>query len=149
MKLILTEDVAGTGKKGQVVEVKDGYGRNLLIPKGLAIPATEGNTKRFEHIVKTMESKRKRNIQSAEEIKKRLEEATLIIRKKAGVDGKLFGSVTARDIVEEAKKTFGIEIDRKAVHITEPIKTIGAHTVTVHLEQDIRATMKIDVEKKE
>lgn len=149
MKLILTENVAGTGKKGQVVEVKDGYGRNLLIPKGLAIPATEGNIKRFEHIVKTMESKRKRNIQSAEEIKKRLEEATLIIRKKAGVDGKLFGSVTARDIVEEAKKTFGIEIDRKAVHITEPLKTTGAHTVTVHLEQDIRATMKIDVEKKE
>jgi len=146
MKVILTEDVAGTGKKGQIVDVKDGFGRNLLIPSGRALPATEGNIKRFEHIVKTLESKRARNIQSAEETKKRLEEATLTIRKKAGVDGKLFGSVTAKDIVEEVKKSLGIDIERKAVHTAEPIKITGAHIVNIHLEQGVDATLKIDVE---
>ena len=147
MKVILTEDVAGTGKKGQSLEVKDGFGRNFLIPRGLAIPATEGNVKRFEHIVKDILGKKERHAKAAEEMKVSLEQATLIIRMKAGAEGKLFGSVTPKDIAEALEKSLRISIDKKLIRIDEPIKNTGAHTVDIHLEQGIHAALKIEVEQ--
>jgi large subunit ribosomal protein L9 len=149
MKVILTEDVLGTGKKGQVVDVKDGHGRNFLIPRGLALPATEGNIKRFENIVKNLSSKKGRSLKTAEDMKVKIEECSLTIKKKAGTDGKLFGSVTPKDITEAIKKVLGVEIDKKNVKIDEPIKMTGAYTIEVHLKQDINAKVKIEVEKKE
>jgi large subunit ribosomal protein L9 len=147
MKVILTEDVKGTGKKGDVVTVKDGHGRNFLIPRGLALPATEGNITRFENVVKSIINKRGRDLQAAADIKAKLEEISLSIRKKVGVDGKLFGSVTPADIVEAIKNTVGIDIDRKNVRIEEPIRMTGAYSIEIHLDQGIDAAVKIEVEQ--
>lgn len=147
MKIILTEDVKGTGKKGDVVTVKDGHGRNFLLPRGLALPATEGNITRFENVVKSIQNKRGRDLKAAGEIKEILEQTSLIIRKKVGAEGKLFGSVTQMDIVDEIKKATGMEIDKKSVKIEEPIKMTGAYTIDIHLEQGINAGVKIEVEQ--
>ena len=149
MKIILTEDVKGTGKKGDVVSVKDGHGRNFLLPRGLALPATDGNITRFENIVKSIQNKRGRDLKAAGEIKEMLEQTSLIIRKKVGAEGKLFGSVTQMDIVDEIKKATGMEIDKKSVKIEEPIKMTGAYTIDIHLEQGINAGVKIEVEQEE
>ncbi len=149
MKVILTEDVRGTGKKGDQVTVKDGYGRNFLLPKGLAIPAVEGNVKRLDSVIKNIQTKKAREQKTAEELKAKLEETPLAVRMKAGEDGKLFGSVTHKDIAEAIKKSAGIEIDKKFIRIEEPIKMTGAHTVEVHLTQDVNASVRIEVEKEE
>ncbi|HBA56027.1 50S ribosomal protein L9 [Syntrophorhabdus aromaticivorans] len=149
MKVILTEDVKGTGRKGDVVTVKDGHGRNFLIPRGLALPATEGNITRFENVVKSILNKRGRDLQAAADIKAKLEEISLIIRKKVGVDGKLFGSVTPADIVEAVKNAIAIDVDRKSVRIEEPIKMTGAYSIEIHLDQGIDAAVKIEVEQEQ
>lgn len=149
MKVILTEDLKGTGKKGEVVNVRDGYGRNFLLPKGFALPATEGNIRRFEHIVKELAGKKERSIKTAGEIKAKLEEISLTIKKKAGEDGRLFGSVTPKDIALKIKGITGVEIDRRNIKIEEPIKTTGVHTFTVHLEKGIDANVRIEVEKED
>jgi large subunit ribosomal protein L9 len=149
MKVILTEDVKGTGRKGEVVSVKDGHGRNFLLPRGLALPATQGNIKRFENVVKSIANKRGRELKAAGDVKANLEGTSLTIRKKVGVDGKLFGSVTHMDIVEAIKSATGAEIDKKSVRLEEPIKMAGAYTIEIHLEQGINAEIKIEVEQEE
>jgi large subunit ribosomal protein L9 len=149
MKVILTEDLRGTGKKGETVDVKEGYGRNYLIPEGLALPATESNQKRFENIIKNLHDKKGRVLKAAADIKEKLEETPLVIKKKAGVDGKLFGSVTHKDVADAIKEALNIEINKKGVRIDEPIKTTGAHTLEIHLEQNVTATVKVEVEKKD
>ncbi len=149
MKVILTEDLKGTGKKGDVIDVRDGYGRNFLLPRGLALPASEGNIKRFEYIIKDYEKKRERSLKTAADKKARLEEMTFTIKMKAGQDGRLFGSLTPADISETIKKSTGFDVDKKNIRIEEPIKSTGMHTFVVHLEKDINATVKIEVEKEE
>ncbi len=149
MKVILTEDVRGTGKKGDKVTVRDGYGRNFLLPKGLAIAALEGNVKRLDSLIKNLENKKTRELKSAEDLKVKLEELSLVIKMKAGDDGKLFGSVTHKDVAEAIKNAAGIEIDKKLIRIEEPIKMTGAFTVEVHLQQNVDAGVKIEVEKEE
>jgi large subunit ribosomal protein L9 len=149
MKVILTEDLKGTGKKGEIVDVKDGYGRNFLIPDGRAIPAKEGNVKRFEHIIRNMAGKKVREIKSAEDLKAKLDEMTVTLKKKIGVDGKLFGAVTHKDVAAAIKSALGMEIDKKMIRIDEPIKMSGSHTVMIHIKQDINAVLKIEVEKEE
>lgn len=149
MKVILTEDLRGTGKKGEAVNVKDGYGRNYLIPRGFALPATESNLKRFENIVKRLQDKKGRTLKTAGDIKEQLEEASLVIKKKAGADGKLFGSVTHKDVADAVKEALNLDIDKKSVKIDEPIKSTGAHTLEIHLGQRTTALVKIEVEKKE
>lgn len=149
MKVILTEDVRGTGKKGDTVSVKDGYGRNFLIPRGLAVPATEGNVVHFENIVKSLSNKKERDLKNANELKAKLEEITLTIRKKAGVDGRLFGSVTNKDVAEAIKTATGADVDKKLVRFEEAIKMTGTHAVSVHLQADVDAEIKIEVEKEE
>jgi large subunit ribosomal protein L9 len=149
MKVILVEDLKGTGKRGEVVEVKDGYGRNFLIPKGLGLPAVEGNVAKLEHVVKTLANRKAKELKTAEEIKNRIEEITLHLKKKAGVDGRLFGSVTHKEVAEEIKAAVGLAIDRKQVKIDEAIKMTGAFTVEVHLGQGVNAELKIEVEANE
>lgn len=145
MKVILTEDVRGTGKKGDVVSVKDGYGRNFLIPGGLAIPASEGNVKRLDSIVKSIEKKKGKDLKNAEDLKARLEELSLSITMKAGSDGKLFGSVTHKNIAEAISKAINMDIDKKLIRIDEAIKMTGAYTIEVHIRQDVNASVKIEV----
>jgi large subunit ribosomal protein L9 len=149
MKVILTEDVRGTGKKGDMVTVKDGYGRNFLVPKGFAIPAEEGNVKRLESLMKNIQNKKAKELKGAEEMKAKLEEMSLVIKMKAGDDGKLFGSVTHKNIAEAIEGASGIEIDKKLIRIDEPIKMTGVYTIEVHLQQGVDAGVKIEVEKEE
>jgi large subunit ribosomal protein L9 len=149
MKLILIEDVQDTGKKGDAVTVRDGYGRNFLVPRGLAVQATLGNVARFENIVRSVSNKKARDLETASELKAKLEETTLTIKKKAGEDGRLFGSVTHKDIVEAVQAFSGVEVDRKLIRLEEPIKSTGSHTVVIHLQPDVNAEVKIEVEKEE
>lgn len=149
MKVILTEDVRGTGKKGDTVTVKDGYGRNFLIPGGLAVPALEGNVRRLDSLVRSIEKKKEKEIKTAEDLKAKLEALPLVIKMRAGSDGKLFGSVTHKDIAEAIEKAAGMEIDRKLIRIDEPIKMTGTHVIYVHLRADVNAELKIEVEKEE
>ncbi len=103
--------------------------------------------KRFENIVKSIENKRGRDLKVAGELKAKLEEISLTIKKKVGVDGKLFGSVTHMDIVDAIKNATGVEVDKKSVRLEEPIKMTGAYTIEIHLEQNVNATVKIEVEQ--
>ena len=149
MKVILIEDVKGTGRKGELVTVKDGFGRNFLIPKGLALPASEGNVKRLDSIVKGIAKKDAKELKTAEDMRAKLESLSLTIKMRAGEDGKLFGSVTHKDVAEAIEKASSIEIDKKLIRIDEPIKMTGSHTVAVHLRHDVNAAVKIEVEKEE
>ncbi|MCX7966485.1 MAG: 50S ribosomal protein L9 [Syntrophorhabdaceae bacterium] len=149
MKVILTEDIKGTGKKGDVIEVRDGYGRNFLLPKGLALPASEANIKRFEHVLKAFEKKKERQVKAAGDMKAKLEEFTLNIKKKAGQDGRLFGSVTPQELSDLIKQKTGFEIDKKKIRLDDPIKSTGMHIFSVHLEKGIIATVKLEVEKED
>jgi large subunit ribosomal protein L9 len=147
MKVILTEDMRGTGKRGETIDVKDGFGRNFLIPRGLALIATEGNVKRAENIIKDLIAKKDRDLKTAVDIKAKLEEISLAIKKKAGLDGKLFGSVTHKDVADAVKNLMGFEIDKRSITINESIKTTGVHEIEIHLEQGISARVKVEVEK--
>ncbi|HNQ62760.1 MAG TPA: 50S ribosomal protein L9 [Syntrophorhabdaceae bacterium] len=149
MKVILTEDLRGSGKRGETIEVKEGFGRNFLIPKGLALPATEGNIKKAENIIKERIAKKERDLKTAADIKIKLEEVTLNMKKKAGIDGKLFGSITNKDVAEAVKTTLSFEIDKKDVKIKEPIKVTGLHEIEIHLEQGITANVKVEVENED
>ncbi len=144
MKVILKEDVEGLGKAGDIVNVKDGYARNYLIPRGLAIRATDKNVKSLEKqkrmILERIDKERRRLKQFAE----RLSELTVKIKKKAGEEGKLFGSVTTKDIAE-ALESMGYEIDRKKIILDEPIKSIGNYTVKIKLASEIEAELAVEV----
>jgi len=147
MRVILLENVDGVGKKGETRDVRNGYGRNFLVPRGLAMPATSGNLKKVQEQAKTIMGKREKDLKSAAVVKERLEATPLIIKKKSGLDGKLFGSVTAKDVVEAAKLALDLEIDRRAIRLDEPIKTTGLHTVEVHLERGVEAQLRLEVEE--
>ena len=149
MKVILTEDLRGSGKRGETIEVKEGFGRNFLIPKGLALPATEGNIKKAENIIKERIAKEERDVKTAADIRIKLEAVTLNMKRKAGIDGKLFGSITNKDVAEAVKTTLSFEIDKKDVKIKEPIKVTGLHEIEIHLEQGITANVKVEVENED
>ncbi|NLN27966.1 MAG: 50S ribosomal protein L9 [Firmicutes bacterium] len=145
MKVILTQDVKSLGKKGDVVEVKEGYGRNFLIPRGLAVAADEGNLRRLKHEQAVQKSKEAREREEAEQVKAQLEQLTVTLRVKTGEKGRLFGSITAGDVADELAK-HGIEIDRRKIELDEPIKSLGAYTVTVRVYPGVTAQLKVVVE---
>ncbi len=147
MKVILLDNVEGVGSKGETRDVRDGFGRNFLVPQGLAMPATKGNLKKVQEHAKTIMEKKDKDLKTAEELRHRLEETPVSVKKKSGVDGKLFGSVTAKDIVEAVKKGIGVDIDRRNVRIDEPIKMTGVYTVEIHLEKGIAAQLKLEIEE--
>lgn len=147
MRLILLDNIEGVGKKGETREVRDGYGRNFLVPRGLAMPATSGNIKKVQEQAKTIIGKREKDLKTAAFIKQRLEETPLSIKKKAGVDGKLFGSVTAKDVVEAVKLALDLDVDKRTIRLDDPIKTTGVHTVEVHLERGVEAQLRLEIEE--
>lgn len=144
MKIILKDDVKNLGRIGVVVNVSDGYARNFLIPKGLAVDASSKNIKTLEHEKRLIEAKAKKQRGQAQLLKERLSSMTLSIKAIAGEEGKLFGSVTTMDIAD-ALKTEGIEIDRKKIVIEEPIKRLGDYTVSVRIHTDEVAQLSIKV----
>jgi large subunit ribosomal protein L9 len=144
MKVILKEDVKKLGNMGQIVTVADGYARNYLVPKGLAVEASTKNMKSLEHAQKVIQEKAKKVKESMEEFAERLSKVTLVMKAKAGEEGKLFGSVTSMDIAEQLKNE-GIDIDKKKILLEEPIKRLGNYTVGIHLHADINSRINLQV----
>jgi large subunit ribosomal protein L9 len=145
MKLILTQEVTGLGAAGDVVEVKDGYGRNYLVPRGYAIAWTRGGEKQLQTIRRARSVREIADLDTAREVKTRLEAAPVRMPVRAGETGRLFGAVTPSDIVEAVEKAGGPAVDKRRIEVGNPIKTIGAHTVTVRLHPDVAATVQLDV----
>ena len=148
MKLILTAEVSGLGGPGDVVEVKDGYGRNYLLPQGFAILATRGAMKQVDSIRRAQETRRVRELDTAKEAKAALDElGTITVTGKASAGSKkLFGSVTAADVASAIKSQGGPTLDRRTIQLPEQhIKTVGKHSVTVRLHPEITVALRIQV----
>ena len=146
MKLILREDVENLGKIGEIVEVAGGYGRNYLLPRGLAVKASTKNLKEQEHQKKFIQARMDRQEKDAQEMAGSLDSVSCTITRKTGEDEKLYGSVTTRDI-EEALREEGVSIDRKRIVLEEPIKKLGVYTVPVKLHTDVTGNIKVWVVK--
>jgi large subunit ribosomal protein L9 len=142
MEIILKEDVANLGKTGDMVKVKAGYGRNYLVPKGLASRATLKNKSRLEHEKRIIETRRGKLVKTAEDMRAKLETITLTITKKVGEGEKLYGSVTTKEI-SNALEAQGLNVSRKSFVLDDTIKTLGVHNIIVKLEQGISATLKV------
>jgi large subunit ribosomal protein L9 len=147
MKLILTASVDNLGAPGDVVEVKDGYGRNYLVPRGSAIRWTRGAEKQIDGIKRSRAAREIRGMDHAEEVRGQLEDLTIDLPARAGETGKLFGAVTAGDVAAAIKKSGGPLIDKRAVQISKPIKTVGLHTVGIKLHDAVTAHVRIVVVK--
>lgn len=146
MKLLLRSDVSGVGKKGDVVEVADGFGRNYLVPKGLAMKATPGAERQAEAMRRSRTIKEAADRAAAEEIARVLVPAVIKIAARAGGEGKLFGSVTTSDVAEAVEAQTGIRLDRRHLSIETPIKTVGAHAVLAKLHGDVQFQITLDIE---
>jgi large subunit ribosomal protein L9 len=144
MKVILLDDVAKVGRRGEVRDVSDGYARNFLIPKKLALSASAGNLKNLDHIKKQQESKAERIEGDARGLQQRIEALTYEERRQASEEGKLFGSVTSQHIADFLDK-HGVKLERRRIHLDEPIKTLGETMVLVRLHADVTAQLKVSV----
>lgn len=145
MIVILTQDVKGKGKAGDVVKVNDGYARNMLLPKGLAKEATQGNVRSLEKQKALAEEKRQEQKAAAQKQAEKLEKITVTIQSKGGENGKLFGSITSKDIAEALEAQEGIKVDKKKIDLPAPIKQTGTETVTVKLFPEVTAKLKVKV----
>ena len=148
MKVILTKDLEGYGFFGDVIEVKNGFANNYLIPRGYALPATKGNIKHIQEVLRQKSRKLEREKKKAEEVAKKLKDLVVEVSKPAGEGGKLFGSITTGDVVSALKEK-GIDIDRKNVLFPHAIKQVGLYTITVRLHKDVSVEIKLDVKPEE
>ncbi len=145
MKLILTNEVTGLGAPGDVVEVAGGYGRNYLVPRGLAMPWTRGAEKQIELIKRARAARDIRGLDDAKDAANRLAALTVRLDVRAGAQGRLFGSVSASDIADAVRRAGGPELDRRRIEIGTPIRTVGTHQVTVRLHPEVTATLDVEV----
>ena len=145
MKLILTQEVTGLGAPGDVVEVAGGYGRNYLVPRGLAMRWTRGAEKQIELIQRARSAREIRGLDDAREAADRLAGLQVRLETRAGSGGRLFGSVSPADIAAAVKAAGGPELDRRRIEIKNPIKTVGAHQVSVRLHPEVTATLDVEV----
>ena len=145
MKVILLEDIKKLGKKGDLVNVADGYARNYLFPRNLAKEATAGGIKQLKQEKAALENKRKKEKEQAKELAAKLSDTIITLKVKSGEQGKLFGSVTSKDISEALKEQQKIEVDRRKIELSEPIKSLGSYKVDIKLapEVDAKLTVKI------
>ena len=145
MIVILMKDVKGTGKAGDVVKVSDGYARNMLLPKGLAKEASDGNIRNLEKQKEIAAAKRAEQKAAAQETAEKLEKITLEIKTKGGESGKLFGSITSKDIADALEKQEKIKVDKKKIEMSSPIKQAGQNTLTIKLFSEVSAELKVNV----
>jgi large subunit ribosomal protein L9 len=145
MRIVLRGDVENLGRKGDLVEVADGYARNYLVPKGLAITATPGAKKQADAMRRSREAQELRTREAAEAFAARLAGGTVEIKARAGEGGKLFGSVTASDIADAVQAQLGIEIDRRRLDLDEPLKELGAVDIRLRVHTDVDATVRVAV----
>lgn len=146
MIVILNKDVKGTGKAGDVVKVSDGYARNMLIPKGLATEATQGNIRHLEKQKAIAAEKKAEEKAAAKKQAEKIGKLTVTIKTKAGDGGKIFGSITSKDIAEGLKSQHGIEVDKKKIQLSSPIKQTGEMSVDIKLHSEVSAELKVKVE---
>ena len=146
MIVILNKDVKGTGKAGDVVKVSDGYARNMLIPKGLATEATQGNIRHLEKQKAIAAEKKAEEKAAAKKQAEKIGKLTVTIKTKAGDGGKIFGSITSKDIAEGLKSQHGIEVDKKQIQLSSPIKQTGEMSVDIKLYSEVSAELKVKVE---
>ena len=149
MKVILLKDVKGTGKKNEVKEVSDGYARNFLLPKKLAVPADNTNMKELNEKNKSKENKAQKEYEAAVELGKKMEELSVVIYSKAGDGGRLFGSITSKDIAEQIKKQHNIEVDKRMITLDEPIRVLGSRFVDIKIHQKVTTKIRVDVKEKQ
>ena len=147
MKVILTQDVRGKGKRGQMIEVSDGYARNFLLPRKLAQEATADNVNTMRMNDKATQERQAKERAEALETSKRLQELTVVVTAKGGGAGRLFGSVTNAEVAEAMEKQFGIQLDKRKIVLDEPIKTTGVYTVKCKLGYEITAEVKVEVKE--
>jgi len=144
MRVILKKEVHNLGEAGEIVKVAPGYGRNHLIPNGLAVAASEGSVREAEHQKRVADAIKRKQLAEAKSVAERLAATSISIRREAGADDKLFGSVTNRDIAE-ALAAESIEVDRKRIELADPIRQIGLFNVSVRLHRDVSASVRVYV----
>lgn len=145
MKLLMRSDVSGVGKKGDIVDVADGYARNYLVPKGFAIKASPGIEKQAAQMRRSRSIKDASDRQGAEEIAKLLVPQVITIKARAGAEGRLFGSVTTTDVAEAVKAQTGIDLDKRLLHLDEAIKTTGQHAASAKLHSEVEFQITLEV----
>ncbi|HHY98932.1 MAG TPA: 50S ribosomal protein L9 [Firmicutes bacterium] len=145
MKVILKQDVKNLGKQGTLVNVAEGYARNYLIPRGMAEEASDSNLKALADKKRTEDEKARRELASAQKLKSRLSEASIRIYARAGEGGKLFGSITSKDISDAIMSTVKVEVDKKKIELAEPIKSVGAYIVPVRLHPQVVANLRVEI----
>jgi large subunit ribosomal protein L9 len=145
VKVILRSDVTDVGKKGDIVEVADGFARNYLVPKGFALKATNGNIEQAASMRRSRDIRDAKDRGAAEEVAQKLVPKVITVKAKAGAEGKLFGSVTSADVAAAVQEQTGIELDRRKLHLDEPIKSLGTHLVATRLHTDVEFAITVEV----
>ncbi|NLG69827.1 MAG: 50S ribosomal protein L9 [Firmicutes bacterium] len=146
MKVVLSQDVKGVGRAGELVEVADGFGRNYLVPRGLAVMATGGTVKAVEHQQAVIRRKLEKERAEAERLAAKLQGARVVVKARAGDAGRLFGSVTAADVAEALERDLGGKVDRRRIELEGPIKSLGEQAVSLRLAPGISAEVRVVVE---
>ena len=144
-KVILRADVDGVGKRGDICEVSNGYARNFLLPRGLAITASDGAVNQAAAMRRSRDLRDAADRSAAEEVARTLVARTITISAKAGAEGKLYGSVTSADVVDAVSSQAGVDLDRRQLQLSEPIKALGSHQVPVKLHSDVQFPITVDV----
>jgi large subunit ribosomal protein L9 len=145
MKVIFQQDVKGQGKKGEIKEVSEGYARNYLFPRKLAVEATEGNLRAWKDQKRREEARQQQERQQAQALAEKLKDLQVTIRAKAGEGGRLFGAVTSKQISEQLKQAHGLKVDKKKILLEEPIRSLGVTRVPVKLHPEVMATVAVHV----
>lgn len=144
-KLILTNEVTGLGTAGDIVEVKDGYARNFLLPRGLATPWTKGGQRQLDSIRSARSKRAIESLEEAQSLRDLLQSKPVVVSERAGENGRLFGAVSTKDIAEGVKAVFDKDIDRRAVEFAAPVRALGEHKATVRLHEDVVANLLVQV----
>lgn len=145
MIVILKRDIKGTGKSGEIVKVSDGYARNMLLPKGWAIEATKGNVNTLEKVKAKQEEEAAAKKRAAEKLAEKIKTVEVVIKTKAGGEGRLFGSITSKDVCEALEIQHKIVVDKKKLRLEQPIKNLGTFSVKIKLYQDVSTELKVRV----
>ncbi|MTV50878.1 50S ribosomal protein L9 [Heliobacillus mobilis] len=145
MKIILNADVKGHGKKGDLVNVADGYYRNFILPRALGVEATSANIKNLERLKANEAKKKEQELQEAKELGAKMSGLTVTVKTKCGEGGKLFGAVTNKEIAEAMEKQHGLKVDKRKYELKQPIKSLGHYTITVKIHPSVSAELKVEV----
>lgn len=145
MKVILKQDVKGLGKKDEIVNASDGYAKNYLIPRGIAVEATSGNVNETVNKQKAAADKKQRELDTAKEFASKLDGKVITIKAKAGESGKLFGAISGKDIADAIKNQYKIDIDKKKINLSDPIKTAGEHKVEIRIYTGVITSVIVNI----